>query len=252
MRSRAHLNALPGQPKKATPLLPALHARADGAAIDAAFDAEAAVLAEWLLSEQELRTPPPLPPCGAQDPARRRAVTGPRRRRAVKHSAAVRSAVNDAGLEQVPRHAPPVALCCALVGQMADGLGPPRAVDPAHCCTARSTSAGRRRRSGPTRGLRSATDAGLSSMATAARRSGGGTRTRRRPDRSGSSATGRACPRIVEAASRSGSWTPSRTPAETGQNGRPAGRMTAPPAVHEAEGAGPELGTTRYRPDCET
>ena len=118
MRSRAHLNALPGQPKKATPLLPALHARADGAAIDAAFDAEAAVLAEWLLSEQELRTPPPLPPCGAQDPARRRAVTGPRRRRAVKHSAAVRSAVNDAGLEQVPRHAPPVALCCALAGQM--------------------------------------------------------------------------------------------------------------------------------------
>jgi hypothetical protein len=118
VRSRAHLNALPGQPKKATPLLPALHARADGAAIDAAFDAEAAVLAEWLVSKQELRTPPPLPPCGAQDPARRRAVTGPRRRRAVKHSAAVRSAVNDAGLEQVPRHAPPVALCCALAGQM--------------------------------------------------------------------------------------------------------------------------------------
>ena len=51
MRSRAHLNALPGQPKKATPLLPALHARADGAAIDAAFDAEAAVLAEWLVSK---------------------------------------------------------------------------------------------------------------------------------------------------------------------------------------------------------
>ena len=66
VRSRAHLNALPGQPKKATPLLPALHARADGAAIDAAFDAEAAVLAEWLVSKLSRN-------CGRRRPCHRAA-----------------------------------------------------------------------------------------------------------------------------------------------------------------------------------
>lgn len=82
MRSLAQLERLPeGNRRRATPLLPALHARAVGVEADAAVDAEATVLAEWLVSEQELRTPPPLPPCGARDPARRSAVTGPRRGR---------------------------------------------------------------------------------------------------------------------------------------------------------------------------